>query len=376
MTLTSSAPRRLTVLELDTERGWRGGERQALWYAEELQRRGHRALIGARPGEPLAQKAAAVGLEVVPCAPRGEFAPIAARALRRVLRREHVDVLHAHTAHAVALGALATRGTDTKFVITRHVDFRLRRNWGTRWKYGRADALLAISEAARQAMIASGVDPARVQVVRGGTDQTREIPAAPRDCLAALGVPAKAPLVVQVSQHVQHKDPLTFVRAIDAARRLIPGVQALLVGDGPLRPAVEREVAARGLRDVLHVVGYRSDADALLAAADVVTLSSEADALPSVLFDALYLGIPIVATAGGGIPEIIEHDVSGLVVPVADGEAMGRAIAAVVSDPALARRLSEGARARAPEFSIARSVDRTLEVYARILGARPGGGAR
>jgi glycosyltransferase involved in cell wall biosynthesis len=289
-----------------------------------------------------------------------------------VLRREHVDVVHAHTAHAVALGAMATRGTGTKFVITRHVDFRLRNNWGTRWKYGRAHALLAISEAARQAMLASGVAPARVQVVRGGTDQTRDIPAAPRACLEGLGVPADAPLVVQVSQHVQHKDPLTFVRAIHTAHRLVPAMHALLVGDGPLRPAVEREVAARGLQDVLHVAGYRSDADGLLAAADVVTLSSEADALPSVLFDALYLGIPIVATAGGGIPEIVEHDVSGLVVPIGDGEAMGRAIASVLTDPALAQLLSDGARARAPEFSIARSVDRTLEVYDRILGTGNG----
>jgi glycosyltransferase involved in cell wall biosynthesis len=79
-----------------------------------------------------------------------------------------------------------------------------------------------------------------------------------------------------------------------------------------------------------------------------------------------------VATAGGGIPEIIEHDVSGLVVPVGDGEAMGRAIAAVLTDPALAQRLSEGARARAPEFSIARSVDQTLELYRRILGTGNG----
>jgi len=116
------------------------------------------------------------------------------------------------------------------------------------------------------------------------------------------------------------------------------------------------------------VAGYRTDADALLAAADVVTLSSEEDALPSVLFDALFCGKPICATRAGGVPEIIEHGVSGLLSPVADPLALGESIAAVVSDPALAQALSAGARARASEFSIERSVGRTLAVYERVIG--------
>lgn len=361
-------PRRLTVLELDTERGWRGGERQLLWHAQVLSRLGHRVLIAARPGEPLAQRAAALGIPVVAVAPATELDPRAAIALRRAIRRERVDIVHSHTAHGVSLGAMACLATDARLVITRHSDFRLRSNIGTRWKYGRVDGLIAISSASKNAMVASGLPAESITIVRGGSDQSMPLVPANRETLEALGVPTGSPLVVQVSQLVQHKDPLTFVAAIDVARAKVPSLRAVLVGDGPLRAEVERAVVERSLHNHIRVAGYRTDADALLASADLVTLSSEEDALPSVLFDALFCGKPICATAAGGVPEIIENGVSGLLSPVHEGAALGSAIARVLANPTLAASLSAGARRRASEFSIERSVGRTIAVYERVLG--------
>jgi glycosyltransferase involved in cell wall biosynthesis len=362
-------PRRLTVLELDTERGWRGGERQLLWHAQVLTRLGHRALVAARPGEPLALRAAALGIPVVAMAPAMEFDPRAAIALRRAIFREHVDIVHSHTAHGVSLGAVACLGTDAKLVITRHSDFRLRSNIGTRWKYGRVDGLIAISSASKNAMVASGIPASSITIVRGGSDQSTPVTPASRETLESLGVHAGSPLIVQVSQLVQHKDPLTFVAAIDAARVRVPSLKAVLVGDGPLRADVERAVTERSLGDQLRVAGYRTDADALLASADIVTLSSEEDALPSVLFDALFCGKPVCATSAGGVPEIIEDGVSGLLSPVHDAAALGAAIARVLTNPTLAASLSTGSRERATEFSIERSVGQTIAVYERVLGA-------
>ena len=362
----------LTILHLDTERGWRGGERQALWLAEGVARAGHRSIVGARPREPLAERAAAAGLEVVPAAPASEVDPLAALRLRRTIGAAGVQIVHAHTGHAVALGALATLGTGARMVVTRRVDFPLRRNLGTRLKFARASALIAISQAVAAAMTESGIDPARVEVIPSGVDLSRRFHPATTETLAALGVPAGAPLVVQVAQLVQHKDPLTFVAAVDAARRRVPALHALLVGDGALRGAVEAAVAARGLGGVVHLAGYRADADSLLAAASVATLSSEQEGLGTVLLDALSMGKPTVATRAGGIPEIIVDGVSGLLVPVADGEALGAAIARALTDDALAARLAAGARARAREFSVERTTERTIAVYERVLRSAAG----
>ena len=362
-----------SILHLDTERGWRGGERQAFWLARALATRGHRSIVAARPGEPLSTRSAAAGLETVDCAPASELDAFAAWRLRRVILEQRVDVVHAHTGHAVATAALATLGTRVPMVLTRRVDFRLSGNAASRWKYDRAAVIIAISSAVRAALVASGIGEHRIVDVPSGIDLTRRIDPASPETLAALGIPLGAPLVVQVAQLVPHKDPLNFVRAIGVVRERVPNVRALLVGDGPLSGAVASAIAELGLAGTLVATGYRGDADALLAAATVVTLSSREEGLGTVLLDAFSLGKPVAAAAGGGIPDVVEHDVSGLLAPPGDSRALGSAIASLLTDSDLAGRLGRAARARAEDFSIDRTADRTLAVYERVLAERGGG---
>jgi L-malate glycosyltransferase len=359
----------LTILHLDPERGWRGGQRQTLWLAAGLARRGHRSVIAARPGEPLYERARAAGLAVVPAAPFGELDVLAALRLRRLIAREGVRIVHAHSGHSVALAALATLGTRACVVVTRRVDFPLKRNPGTRWKYGRAAGVVAISRAVAAVLRASGV-PEPVRIIPDGVDLSRRVQPASAEALAALGVPPGAPLVVMVAALVDHKDPLNFVAAVDAARRRVPGLHALLVGDGRLRPAVEAEVVRRGLADALHVAGYRTDADALLAAATVATLSSKEEGMGSVLLDAMAFGVPVAATRAGGITDAVVDGVSGLLAPPRDGDALGEAIARVVLDPALAARLAAAGRERVREFSVEQMARRYEHAYRDILHRR------
>ncbi len=359
---------RLTVLHVDTERGWRGGERQVLWLARALARVGHRSIVAARRGEPLAGHAAEAGLPVVDASPLMEFDPFAAISLRGVVQREHVQVVHAHTGHAVALAAMAVVATDAKMVVTRRVDFRLRPNAGTRWKYGRADRIIAISEAVATALTESGLERSRIEIVPSGIDLDRQIAPSQPDVLASLGVPVGAPIVVMIAALVGHKDPVTFVRAIAAARGRVPALKALLVGEGPLRSDVEAAVAELALRDVLRLTGYRTDADALLASADVFVLSSKEEGLGTVLLDALSLGKPVAACAAGGIPEIIQAGISGLLVPPGAAQELGDAIAMILTNAELRARLVAGGLARAQEFSVERTAERTAAVYRRVLG--------
>jgi glycosyltransferase involved in cell wall biosynthesis len=319
----------------------------------------------------LAQRASEAGLEVVSCNPRLEADPRAALRLRRIIRNRRIELIHAHTAHALGLAAVANVGSGVPLVAARRVDFHLRRNLGTQWKYGRAAAVIAISRAVADILAADGIEPSKIAIVPDGTDVHRRITPASSDALLALGVKQNAPLVVQVAQLVPHKDPVNFVRAIAAGRERVPTIQALLVGEGELRMSVENTIRALGLTGVLHVAGYRSDADGLLAAADVAVLSSREEGLGSVLLDALLLGKPIAATRAGGIPDVVEHDVTGLLAPVSDARALGENIAKLLIDRSLAQRLGAAARARAAEFSVERMAARTLAVYDRVITRAP-----
>lgn len=365
----------MRVLQVDTERGWRGGQRQTLLVARGLAHAGHRCIVAARADEPLAERAAAAGLAVVPVRPRSELALGSALRLRRLIRREGIDIVHAQAAHALSLAALATLGTDARVVVTRHLAKRLRNNAATRWKYARAAAILAVSDAAADALVASGIPRGRVEVVHGGVELERLVTPAPRERLAALGIPAGVPLAAMVGALVPQKDPLTFVRATAAARRIVPGLHALVVGDGGLRTNVESEVHALGLHEVVHFAGFRTDVDELLAAADLVVLSSRFEGLPLVIMDAFALGVPVAATAGEGIPELVDDGETGLLAPVGDHEALGTAMARLLRDRALRARVVDAARTRVRDFSIERTVARTIAAYERVLG-RTSGDAR
>jgi glycosyltransferase involved in cell wall biosynthesis len=345
-----------------TERGWRGGERQTLWLAQGLAILGDTNVIAARAREPLAVRAEAAGILVVAVEPAFEGDPRAAWRLRQAIRTHRIDVVHAHTAHAITLGAMATLGSRVPVVAARRVDFPLRDNRGTRWKYGRCAAVIAVSHAVADVVGRSAL-PVPVHVVPDGTDVRRHRDPADAATLATLGVPRGAPLVVQVAQLVDHKDPLTFVRAVAAASTRMPRLHALLVGDGPLRSIVEQAVRELGLEDVLHLTGYRTDADRLLAAADVVTLSSKEEGMGSVLLDALVFSRPVAATRAGGIPEVVHDGETGILVPVGDAEALGAAVVTLLTDRSLALRMGAAGRARAPEFSIEAMAMRTREVY-------------
>jgi glycosyltransferase involved in cell wall biosynthesis len=357
----------LTVFHVDTERGWRGGERQVLWLATGMRERGQRAIVVARHGDELASRATAAGLEVIGATPRGEIDVIAAVRLRTHIRRERAQIVHAHTAHAAALAALATLGTHARVVVARRVDFRLRRNLGTRLKYARAHAVVAVSRAVAEIVAQGGVPRDRIRVVPDGVDLSRQATPASASTLAALGVAQSGPLVVQVAALVPHKDPVTFVRAIAIVRRRVPDVRALLVGEGPLRQVAESAIAQQGLESTLVLTGFRRDADDLLAAADVAVLSSAEEGMGSVLLDAMHFGVPIAATSAGGIPEVVDHGTSGLLSPPGDAPALAEHIVTLLADRDRARTIVRQAREHVREFSVARMVDRTLGVYEAVI---------
>jgi glycosyltransferase involved in cell wall biosynthesis len=357
----------LRILQVDAERGWRGGQRQTLLLTQELVRRGHTCIIAARAGDALGARGRTAGLRVVDIRPRSEVGLLTAFTLRRLIERERIDVVHAQASHAFGLAALATLGTRARLVVTRHLARAPRSNAGTRWKYARADAVIAVSRAAADALETSGVVRVRIDIVPGGVEARRTIAPAPRALLESLGVAADAPLVIAVGALVPQKDPLSFVRAVAEVRRAMPAVQALWLGDGELRRDVEREIATLGLEHTVHLAGFRDDVDALMCAGSVFVLSSRFEGLPLVVIDAFALGVPVVATAGSGVPELVTDGVTGLLSPVGDVAALAESMRRVLADPALAAQLRRGALLRAPEYSIERTAERTLTVYERVL---------
>ena len=287
------------------------------------------------------------------------------------------DLVHAHLGEDVAVLAVAlaaARRWDAPFVLTVHLSPRhtlgvsgprsafLHTVGGAveRLAVRRAAAVITLTDRLAAAVRASGVPAERVRVIPSGI-RPGSFSAAP----ARLPHPA----VVFVGRLHRQKGLATLVRTVPA---LPPGTQLVLVGDGPERSALHRLAAGLGVADRVHVTGFvpHHEVPGLLAAADVVVLPSTYEELGTALVEAMAAGRPVVASAVGGIPELVRDGVDGLLVRPGDPSALAAALTRVLTDPVLAASMGASARARAAAYDWARLARRTLEVYDAVLGAR------
>ena len=367
-----SAGGTLRSVHVDTERAWGGGQRQVAWLAEGLARRGHATWLLARQAGRFADRLHGTGVAVSALEPLGEWDLLAAARIRTLARRVGAHLVVAHAAHAAALAAIATAGTGVRLVITRRVALPLRRGPVSLWKHRRAALVVAISERVERALVAGGVDASRIRVVPSGVDLGRPAEPATGATLRSLGLDPARPIAVMVSSLIPpHKDPVVFLRAVAEARRTQPELQGLLVGGGPLIVAARRARSELGLGSAVSIAGHRDDAERLLAAGAVAVLSSRDEGLGTTLLDAMLWGVPVVATAAGGVREIVRDGVDGLLSPPGDGAALGAHLRAVLTDRRLSERLVAAGRERVRAFSSDLMVERTLDAYRQALYSAP-----
>jgi glycosyltransferase involved in cell wall biosynthesis len=363
------------ILHLNTETGWRGGEAQTLRLAEGLAERGPRCLVAGPPQGELLKRAAAAGLATSPIAARGEFDLPAARLLASILRDEHVDLVHAHTAHAVTLGILAGlfRRPRPALVAARRLSFPLRGSLLGRVKYGRrVDRVIAVSEAIRRLLIRQGLDPLKVAVVHSGIDpepfrdgDRRRF----RESLRPfLGDAADTGFLIGSVGHLAaHKGFDVFLSAAADAAREIPTARFLLIGRGEAEGSLRRAADRLGLGARVVFAGFRDDMPDVFAGLDLFVLSSvSGEGSPAVLKEAMAAGTPLVATALDGLEEIVENARHGLLVPAGNAPALGRAMVILAGDANLRARYSAAALTRVQEFTADRMVERTEDVYRSI----------
>ena len=368
----------MRVAHLDTGRTWRGGQAQVLGLMRGLAARGHDCLLLA-PGGPLLEQASAAGVETARWSPLGEWDAAAMLRAAAALRRFGPEVAHCHSAHAHALGVPAARLARVPVaVVSRRVDFPVAGNPLSRLKYRLpVDRYLCISRGVIEVMGRAGIPASRLALVPSGVELPPAgiLPAATPavDLRDLIGVAPGAPVVGTVAALAPHKDHATLLRAAVGVIARRPDVHFVWVGEGECRAALERQRADLGLGANVHLVGFRADALELLAQFTVFALSSYLEGLCTSLLDAQSLGVPVVATAVGGVPDVVEDGATGRLVPGRDPEALARALLDALDRPDERRQWAERARASVRDFSVDRMVERTLEEYGLALRRRGAG---
>jgi glycosyltransferase involved in cell wall biosynthesis len=346
------------VLQLNTQAGWRGGEQQTLHLARGMA--GERIIVG-RAGSELLRRASKEGLAVESLpSDRGVLGVL---ALRRLVRRLKPSVVHAHASKAHQLARLAMMGIRVPLVVTRRVEFPLSRGAVTRWKYCAGIAAYgAISNSVRDALMKGGVDGDRVHVIPSAAD-FGSIDATLPAKLTELDLPEDAFIVLHAGALNPQKNQDMLLRVWAALEHRYSHVHLLIAGAG------EREAELRSLASELsltrvHWLGFRSDITGVMKCASLFLNTSRFEGLCSSLIQVRRCDVPVVATAVGGVPEIIEHEVSGLLVPLDDVDAMVKEASRVIDDRDM-QRVRAGIREGMDRFS----VDHMCTAYERLYDA-------
>jgi len=326
-------------------------------------------------------KRASEGPDLVGLAPRSEIDLASAWRLSRVIRDYRPNVVHAHDPHAVAMCATALSfGAVTPcppLVASRRVDFHLSRNSFSRWKYRQVTRFIAASGAIRDILVHDGIPAAQVDVVHDGIDvaKIQRLPAL--DLHVEFWMPHGVPVVANVGALVAHKGQRYLLEAVPMVMRDVPDVHLVILGEGDLRAALEKQVKDLHLEKTVRLPGFREDVLSLVKSADLFVMSSITEGLGSAVLDAMAMGKAVVGTRAGGIPEAVVHEGTGLLVPPADSRALAAAITRLLSDAPLRAKYGEAGRKRVEtHFGVDALVDSTLAIYRRLVESPAAAGTR
>jgi glycosyltransferase involved in cell wall biosynthesis len=298
---------------------------------------------------------------------RGEFDLASAAAIRGLVKRSGAKILHCHTAHALGLALWATLGLSPRpaIVASRRVSFPLR-GAASRWKYRRADAVVAVSGEVRNSLVAQGLSPSRVFTIHSGVDldRFRDLPSR-EAARVRFGIPPQAAAVGVVGALVEHKGHGELLRAAAGlGERGLP-VLLVLAGDGPLGEGLGRQAAELGID--ARFLGYVDEPAQLYPALDVLAMPSlSGEGSPGAIKEAAAAGVPVVATAVSGTEEILRDGTEALLVPPGDSERLEESLHRLLTDPSLARALVDAARERVREFSMDRMARAHVELYGTL----------
>ncbi len=345
----------MRILQVDSGREWRGGQNQVRLLCRELARDADvEQLLVTREDSELARRAAAEGVTVRGTAWDIGLDPRAWWHLRRTISAFQPDIIHAHDSHGLTLAATAAMGRT--LVAARRVDFHVGR-FGA-WR--RPDRIIAVSEAVKQVLIGDGLAADAITVVLDGIDpdEIRQAAVPPLDIRSQLHLSPNALLAVNAAALVDHKDHKTLIRAARTARTLEPQLHWVIAGEGPQREALAAEITRLDLQGRVHLVGWIDRIEALIAAANIFVMSSKLEGLGSVILNALALDRPVVATAAGGIPEILPPE---FLVPPGAAETLARKVADVLHNPRFVPPPFP------PRFTARSMAGQVLDVYRTLL---------
>jgi glycosyltransferase involved in cell wall biosynthesis len=334
---------------------------------------GHNVVIACQPGSAVLENAKRVGIPVEEVRMRRIFDPTAIWKLYRAIKKHRINVVSTHSSKDSWSGGLAAKLAGVKLLIrTRHMANPISQS-PFNFVYRMPDGIVTTGEAVREAMIKdNGMAPERIVSIATGVSLERFDPTRPVDpgLREELGIPEGAPVITMIAMLRRGKRYDVMVAAAQLLKDEFPQARYLFVGDGAGRATIEGLVREAGLEHQVILTGYRSDIPELLAISDVAVLTSELEGVPQGITQSMAMGLPVVAAPVGGLAELVLDGKTGFRAQSGDPASYATAIATLLRDESLRKRLGTAARNHVLQgYTEEMMAKRTLEFYNRVLDA-------
>jgi L-malate glycosyltransferase len=346
----------MKIAHINLERGWYGGERQTCYLMHGLRNLGHTNVAIARMDDLFAQRVSKDGFTV--------FALKKPYFIHGHLLCDS-DVIHAHEARGLQLAVLWKKIHKRPIIYTRRVDYYPTSHFINRLKYREIDRLIVISSTIQSMMIQWGVPAEKIRLIHSAVFLHKDYSSKATENLKQRFQGKR--VIGCIASLVPHKDHNTLLQAADIMRRYRDDVIFLLIGEGALRGELEKKVKDLDLHNIVFE-GYQDNPYQYFPIFDIFTLPSREEGLGSSILDAFLYRVPVVATAAGGIPDLIKDGETGLLVPTENPKILAKGFSRMLDDEALRSNCIEKAHAFLKEsFTVDRMAQSYEQLYQEVL---------
>jgi glycosyltransferase involved in cell wall biosynthesis len=365
--------RQWRILHTESSGGWGGQEMRVFAELSWMRAQGHWVALAAPARSQIARRALEAGFKVRPLRTSKVLLPAEVARLAAWMRRKRVEIVNTHSSNDGWTAGLAARLAGCRLVRSRHIEVDYpNRFWsGIAYRTLPHHVLTTSDRIAGRLIDELNLPRERVTCIATGIDLERFHPSRPGTVRQELGLPDHVPLVGMISVLRSWKGHVTFLEAAEKLLAQRP-IHLVITGDGPGRAEITEKIERMPWRGNVTLLGHRADVKNVLASLDVLVLPSYAhEGIPQIILQAQAMGRPVVATRIGGIPEVVEDGVTGLLLEPRDPAALAASIARVLDDRALRTRLGEAERKYAEtHHGIDRMGARLLDLYESLDSTR------
>lgn len=363
--------RALKILQLSSEKSWRGGEQQIAYLILYLKTQNVDVVVCARKDSAFSQWCNENDILCYDLGFKNGVDIKTALRIKQIAEKEKVDIVNSHSGKSHSLAYLAGKfGMAIPLVVHRRVDFALKTKGFSLAKFNHKNvkAIICVSNAIATLVKRAIQNPERVKTVYSGINPLRFNHDSPSGYIhEEFGIDRSKVLIANISAIAPHKDYKTFLltaREVVARRE---DCHFLIVGDGALASETQKMVKSLNLKNDVTFTGFRKDVPELFRELTLFLITSDTEGLGTTVIDALYNGIPVIATRAGGIPELIINEDQGYLCNIGDFKCLAEKINQLMDSETLRRKMGESAFQRSKKFTNEKMGAGVLAIYREIL---------